>query len=94
MPQLFGRHYTRADLVKRVGRLDQLAGITPVELLEGRSRGVRAFNVATGSGFAFTAIADRALDVAAGPALLSAGIVLLLAAALLGFLAAVPEPTR
>jgi hypothetical protein len=29
-----------------------------------------------------------------GPALLSAGIVLLLAAALLGFLAAVPEPTR
>lgn len=65
MPQLFGRRYTRADLEKRVGRLDQLAGITPVELVEGRSRGVRAFNVATGSGFAFTAIADRALDVAA-----------------------------
>jgi len=29
------------------------------------SSGVRAFDVATGSGFAFTAIADRGLDVAA-----------------------------
>ena len=65
MPQLFGRHYTRAELERRVGRLDQIAGITPLELVDGRSHGVRAFNVATGSGFAFTAIADRALDVAA-----------------------------
>jgi hypothetical protein len=64
VPQLFGRHYTRADLEKRIGRLDQIAGITPVELVDGRSRGVRGFDVATGSGFAFTAIADRALDVA------------------------------
>ena len=29
VPQLFGRHYTRADLERRVGRLDQIAGITP-----------------------------------------------------------------
>jgi len=65
VPQLFGRHYTRADLERRVGQLDQIAGITPVELVDGRSRGVRAFDVTTGSGFAFTAIADRALDVAA-----------------------------
>ena len=65
MPQLFGRHYTRADPERRVGRLDQIAGITPVELVEGRSRGVRAFDVATGGGLAFMAIADRALDVAA-----------------------------
>lgn len=64
MPQLFGRHYARADLEQRVGRLDQIAGITPVELVEGRSRAVRAFEVATGSGFAFTVVADRALDVA------------------------------
>lgn len=64
MPQLFGRHYTRADLERRVGRLDQIAGITPIELVDGRSRGVRAFDVATGSGFAISAIADRALDVA------------------------------
>ncbi len=64
MPQLFGGRYSRADLERRVGRLDQIAGVTPVELVEGRSRGVRAFDVVTGSGFAFTAIADRALDVA------------------------------
>ena len=65
VPQLFGRQYSRTDLERRVGTLDQIAGITPVALVEGRSRGVRAFHVATGSGFAFTAVADRALDVAA-----------------------------
>ncbi len=65
MPQLFGSHYTRADLERRVGRFDQIAGIKPVELVDGRDRGVRSFDVATVSGFAFTAIADRGLDVAA-----------------------------
>jgi hypothetical protein len=63
MPTLFGRRYTRAELERRTGRLDQIAGITPVELADGRSAGVRAFNVSTGSGFAFTALAGRALDV-------------------------------
>lgn len=65
VPRLFGREYTRADLERRIGRLDQIAGITPVELVEGRSRGVRALNVTTAGGLAFTAIADRSLDVAA-----------------------------
>lgn len=65
MPHLFGRDYTRAELERRVGRLNQIAGITALELVDGRSRGVRAFDVSTGNGLAFTAIADRALDVAA-----------------------------
>lgn len=64
MPDLFGRSYSRAQLEGRVGRLAQAGGIAPIELADGRGRGVRAFEVATGSGFAFTAIADRALDVA------------------------------
>jgi hypothetical protein len=63
LPTLFGRRYTRAELEQRTGRLDQIAGIMPVDLVEGRGAGVRAFNVSTGSGFAFTALAGRALDV-------------------------------
>lgn len=64
MPALFGRSYGRAELERRVGRTTQIGGITPFEFVDGRGRGVRAFDVATGSGFAFTAVADRALDVA------------------------------
>lgn len=65
VPHLFGRQYSRTELERRVGTLGQIAGITPVVLSQGRSRGVRAFHVATASGLAFTAVADRALDVAA-----------------------------
>lgn len=64
MAELYGREYSRAELERFTGRLDQVAGIVPLELAEGFSRGVRALAVTTGSGFAFTAIADRALDVA------------------------------
>ena len=64
MPHLFDRDYTRAELASRVGRLDVVAGIAPVALQGGRETSVRALRFETGSGFVFTAVADRALDVA------------------------------
>ncbi|MBC5801154.1 MAG: aldose 1-epimerase family protein [Candidatus Eremiobacteraeota bacterium] len=64
MPQLFGREYSRAELASRTGRLDVVAGITPLTLRGGREEGVRALAFETGSGFSFMAVADRALDVA------------------------------
>jgi hypothetical protein len=64
VPHLYGRSYARADLAARAGRLDALAGITPVERGDGRGRGVREFIVQTGSGFSFVSVVDRALDVA------------------------------
>ncbi|MBC5827298.1 MAG: aldose 1-epimerase family protein [Candidatus Eremiobacteraeota bacterium] len=54
---------TRAQIEQSIGRFDQIAGITPFRLTEGRAQGCRGFRVATGGGFAFTPIADRALDV-------------------------------
>ena len=63
MTRLFGREYTRRELQGFTGNMAQLGGIRPVELASGRERGVRGFDVATGSGFAFTALADRALDI-------------------------------
>ena len=64
MPHLYGQLFGRADLVARAGRIDALAGITPVERRDGRGRGVRELFVRTGSGFSFVSVVDRALDVA------------------------------
>jgi hypothetical protein len=63
MVRLFGREFTRRELLSYTSNLAQLGGIRPVELAAGRERGVRAFDVATGTGFEFTVLADRALDL-------------------------------
>ena len=52
-------------LRRRVGSMDQIAGIRLVELADGRERPGRAAMVHTGSGFEFTVLIDRCLDVAA-----------------------------
>jgi hypothetical protein len=66
MATLFGKHYTRDQLLRRVGDLSQLGGTRLVELLDGNQRGVRAVDFATGSGFTFTVLLDRGMDI--GPA--------------------------
>jgi hypothetical protein len=63
MARLFGRTYTREELMRRVGHVDQVAGVREVVLADGRGRGVRAARVRTGGGLAFTVLIDRALDV-------------------------------
>jgi len=61
--QLFGREWTRQEMQGYVGNLAQLGGIRPMELVAGRERGVRGFEVSTGAGLSFTVLADRALDI-------------------------------
>lgn len=63
MPELFGRHWTRAELMRRMGRLDQVAGVRLVELGDGGGRGVRLVEFRTGTGFSFDVIVDRAFDI-------------------------------
>jgi hypothetical protein len=63
--ELFGRSLTGRELLRRVGRLDQVAGIEPLVLDDGTARGVRALRVRTGSGLSFTVLADRGMDLAA-----------------------------
>lgn len=48
-----------------MGDVAQLAGVRPITLSGGRSHGVRALEVYTGSGLAFRVLADRALDISA-----------------------------
>jgi len=63
MAKLFGRSYTRDQLLRRVGDISQLGGTRLVELLDGNQRGVRAVDFATGSGFTFTVLLDRGMDI-------------------------------
>ena len=63
VPQLFGSQLSRGELLRRVGRLEQAAGIRLVSLGDGQGRGVRLLEVRTGTGFAFDIIVDRAFDI-------------------------------
>jgi hypothetical protein len=63
MPMVHGQAMTRRELMRRVGRLEQVAGVRLVTLGDGVERGVRALEFRTGTGYEFDVIVDRALDV-------------------------------
>lgn len=62
--QLFDMQLTRRQAESSIGRLDQIGGILPFELTDGRARGVRALRFTTGSGLTVTSLVDRGLDLA------------------------------
>lgn len=63
MAKLFGKSWTRAELLKHVGDIRQIAGVRLCELSDGPGRGVRVAEFNSGSGFAFTVLLDRGLDI-------------------------------
>jgi uncharacterized protein DUF4432 len=63
VPELFGTGYSRAGLLRRVGRLEQVAGVRLVTIGDGQGRGVRVLEFRTGTGFAFDVLVDRCFDV-------------------------------
>ncbi len=63
MAKLFGNEYTRQELLRHVGSMDQVAGVRKVALDEGNEKGSEAVLFHTGSGLTFTALAGRALDI-------------------------------
>ncbi len=63
MPQLYGRPHTRRDLAAHAGTLAQFAGVRLVTLADGLERGIRMLEFRTGSGFRFTVLIDRAMDI-------------------------------
>lgn len=63
MAELWGRRWSREELEARTGDLSQIAGVRLFELSDGRERGVRTARLYTGSGFAFTVLIDRGLDI-------------------------------
>lgn len=63
MPKLFGRDWEKAELLRHVGQLSAVGGVQAVELGDGRERGVRTLQFRTGTGFAFSVMVDRGLDI-------------------------------
>jgi hypothetical protein len=63
MPFLYGRRWTRAELLAAVGDMAQVAGIREGRLAGGRAEGVRALDFNCGDGFRFTVLPDRCMDI-------------------------------
>ena len=51
-------------LRQRLGHMSQLAGLKRYELIEGRAKGIEAVDVRTGSGFEYTVLPGRGMDLA------------------------------
>ena len=63
MAVLWGKTYTRMELLRRVGDIRQLAQAQPFELYDGSERGVRAVRLRNASGLDFTVVPDRGMAI-------------------------------
>lgn len=64
MEQKYLNNIDKYKLQKYVGQMRQVAGVREIEFREGRASGVKAVEVSTGSGFSFTVLPDRGMDIA------------------------------
>jgi len=64
MVMLYGQTLSRRQVAERAGMLSQFAGVRLMTLGDGVERGVRMLEFRTGTGLRFTALVDRALDIA------------------------------
>ena len=65
MPHLYGKHYTRAEFLAHVGKVEQAASITAFDFTQGPERGTRGLAVRNAAGLEFTVHPDRCLDIGA-----------------------------
>jgi len=63
MPTLYGNSFTRKELLKRVGNISQVGGVTLCTLQDGPEAGVRAAEFRTASGLNFVVLLDRGMDI-------------------------------
>jgi hypothetical protein len=65
MPRLFGREFTRQQLMERVGSVDQVGGARLIKLAEGNEADALAALCRTGTGLSFIVNLNRGMDIAA-----------------------------
>ena len=63
MPNLFGKSYTREQLLRRVVHISQVGGVQLLAFEDGPPRGVRILEFRTGSGLTFKVAIERGMDV-------------------------------
>jgi len=60
---LWGKNYTKRELMKYIGDITQACGVRQSVLADGPGRGMRVFDVNTGGGLFFTVLPDRGMDI-------------------------------
>jgi hypothetical protein len=60
---LFGKQMTPLDLLRHLGDMSQLAGVQPIELVDGSARGVRAVNLYNAAGLEMQVVPDRGMSI-------------------------------
>jgi hypothetical protein len=63
MAKLWGKTYTRSEILRRVGDISQLAEVTPFELVNGNERGVRGVSLRNAAGLEFTVLTERGMSI-------------------------------
>ncbi len=63
MAILWGKEYTRQEILQRVGNIRQLAKAESFELTEGAERGVRAVRLYNAAGIDLTVVPDRGMSL-------------------------------
>lgn len=61
--KLWGRSFTKQEILQRVGDISQVGGTRFIELREGNQAGVAAIDFTTGSGLNFTVLPSRGMDI-------------------------------
>ena len=64
MATLYGNDISRDNLARRIGHISQVGGARAYELTSGQATGTKAIDVRTGTGFEFTVLPGRGLDIA------------------------------
>ncbi len=64
MPLLYGKNYTKTEILKRVGDISQIASATRFEYTDGKAKGTAAVEIKNGSGLRFVVLTDRGMDIA------------------------------
>lgn len=62
MANIFGKNYTKAQLLDRMGHIGSIAGIRQIEYKDGFAQGMRAYEVVNGP-LRFVAFIDKCLDI-------------------------------
>ena len=63
MAHIYGKKWTKRELLSIIGDTQQIAGAKPFEYIEGKAKGVTGIRVNTGSGFQFTVLPGRGMDI-------------------------------
>ena len=63
MAKLFGKVWSRSELLRHISNIDQIGGVKRIRLVEGNTAGCDAVEFKTGTGLRFNVLIGRGLDI-------------------------------